>query len=131
MAFDATVIEATRSLRGHVLGVMLWGSHAAGTAHGRSDIDVCIVAGPDRDPATVASRAMREVYLGQHEFDIKIFEDLPLYLKGAVIDADRVLWAEDEVQLYEYLRPFRRSWDDQKHRQKVPLADLRSALARG
>lgn len=130
MAREEHLREALKPLRGTAMGAMLWGSHASGTSHARSDVDVCLVVGREHDAEEAFAAALNVA--GRHrDLDLKLFEDLPLYLQGAVIDADRVLFAEDEVALYEYLRPFRRRWDDEKHRARVSAEDVLRALARG
>lgn len=48
--------------------------------------------------------------------DIRIFERLPRYLQGAVIEDHDVLWTQDEPSLYEYLYPYRRLWEHERHR---------------
>jgi hypothetical protein len=47
------------------------------------------------------------------EHDIKVFEELPLYLKGEVIDGCVLVASRDEAALWEYLRSFRKVWEDQ------------------
>lgn len=118
--------ETVARLRGEVVAVLLWGSHAAGRAHERSDVDLCVVVGPSGDRERARSAALRAT---TERVDVKVFEDLPLYLQGAVIEADRLLWAEDEVALWEYLRPYRRRWADQKHRIAANDEALKRALA--
>jgi predicted nucleotidyltransferase len=131
MDVHATVRGATEGFRGHALGAMLFGSCALGNAHERSDIDLCVVAGPGGDVRALEALALRT--MGEatlRNLDVHIFEALPLYLQGAVIDADRVVWSEDEVALYAYLYPFRRRWNGEKHRGAVPIEDLQAAMAR-
>lgn len=101
------------ALSSDALGVMLWGSHASGTAHDRSDVDVCLVAGPDVAPdAAIRFASLLAGRLGP-DYDVKVFEDLPLYLKGEVLDRGKIISSRDERELWEYLRGFRKVWADQ------------------
>lgn len=118
-------------LAGHVLGVILFGSHAEGTATPRSDVDVCIVGGPGVRPREALRLAWTRARLGGRRYDVKAFEELPLYLKAEVIEHGVVLLARDEPALSEYLRPWKRIWADQAHRNRPTPEDLaRIAAAR-
>lgn len=87
------------------------------------------MAGPAADRDALFGVVLRE--LASRGLDVRLFEDLPLYLQGAVLEADTLLWTEDEVALYVYLRPFRRRWADEAHRLAANDDALRRALARG
>ena len=56
---------------------------------------------------------------------MRIFELLPLYLKAAVMEQGVVVYCKDEPELYEYFYPFRRDWQDQKHRQTMTPEETR------
>lgn len=125
----ADLKHAIAPVREVAIGAFLWGSQVEGRAHERSDIDICVVAGPGVDRQALYSRLLRHVI--RPGYDVKIFEDLPLYLQGAVLEADALIWARNEVELFEYLRPFRRRWADESHRLAANDEALRQALARG
>lgn len=108
------------------LGILLWGSHAKGDATERSDVDLCIVAGPDRDRTQILRAVWAQV---GKQVDVKVFEDLPVYLQGEVFEAHRVLSTEDEPTLYEYLRPFWKRWRDQVHRQRLTTDEARGLFS--
>lgn len=95
------------------LGVLLFGSAATGRHHARSDVDVCLVAGPGRTPDDVLGVAWRMAHL-REEYDIKVFEELPLYLKGEVLDNGLLLHARDTRALWNYLYPYVRLWADER-----------------
>ncbi len=102
-----------------VAGVFLWGSHAEGTATVRSDVDVCIVGGLDATPGDVLRAAWRLPAAADPRFDIRVFEELPLHLKADVIERGVLILSRDAPALYEYLRPARREWEDQAHRNRM------------
>lgn len=99
-----------------LFGAMLWGSHATGRAHEGSDIDVCLVAGKDAELSQIDQSALQLAGRLGPRFDVKVFETLPLYLKGEVIEGGVVVAALDEPALWEYLRDFRKVWEDQSVR---------------
>lgn len=117
------VTEDFQPLDGLVAGVFLFGSHAEGTATPRSDVDVCVVGGPGSKPREVLRSAWTRARLGRHRYDIQVFEELPLYLKAAVMERGRLLVARDPPSLSEYMRPWRKMWADQAHRNRPNPAD--------
>jgi hypothetical protein len=68
-------------------------------------------------------------HLRSEKYDLRIFEILPLYIKMAVIEEGQVLWSRDILELYEYFYPFRREWDDQKHRHDLSPGEMRELIA--
>jgi len=109
--------------REQILGVLLYGSQATGEAGPRSDIDLCIVAPRAADRSSLWRKFIS--HLRDSRYDVRIFELLPLFLKAAVMEQGVVVYCEDEPELYEYIYPFRREWEDQKHRQDVSLEEMR------
>ena len=89
------------------LGVLLYGSHAKGESTKRSDIDVCIVK-PEKG---VFDRILGK--LGG-KYDLKVFEDLPLYVRADIIKNHIKIYAKDELHLYLYKQL--RIWRDMEHR---------------
>jgi hypothetical protein len=85
-----------------VLGVILFGSAARGEATVQSDLDVCLVlyAGGDqpRDSGQLAYKRLEYLHFN---LDMKIFQQLPLYVRRRVLKEGRVLLVKDEDQLYE------------------------------
>lgn len=118
--------EVTREfsmLRRETAGVFLWGSHATGSAHARSDVDVCLVAGPTRDAVEVLLRGLEIAGRAETPYDVRVFEELPLFLKGAMLDSGRLAFAEDPVALQSYLWPWRKVWADQQARTLAARAE--------
>lgn len=113
---------------------MLWGTAAEGEEEltPQSDVDVCLVAGPDRTPEEGLRAAWRQVDLDgrEHRVDLSVFENLPRYLQGAVIEADDVLVTRDEPALYEYLYPYRKLWNDERHRHELTHEEAIGILRR-
>ncbi len=92
-----------------VEGILLYGSHAKGSADRRSDIDICIIKPKKHE---VLTRILAKV---GGKYDVKIFEDLPLYVKMDIIENSRVIYgSEPEISYYFYC--FRKKWEDMKYR---------------
>jgi predicted nucleotidyltransferase len=99
-------------LSDRVLAVVVYGSRAKNEETERSDIDVCVVA-----PNTDGFKIFRETL--HLDYDIRIFELMPLYLKMEVIENHEIIYTRDILDFYEYLYFFRKLWKDQEHRQKI------------
>lgn len=130
MAVRDELRRVAEPLREEALGVLLWGSQVRGPTTPRSDVDLCIVAGPDGDPDALLRIAWRRVHLPDRDLDVRVFENLPMFLKAAVLEAHEVILARDEPALYEYLYRFRKLWADQAHRQRVSEEEVRTMLRR-
>jgi predicted nucleotidyltransferase len=109
--------------REQILGVLLYGSQATGEAGPRSDIDLCIVAPQAADRSFLWRKFIS--HLRDSRYDVRIFELLPLFLKAAVMEQGVLVHCQDEPELYEYFYPFRRDWQDQKHRQTMTRDETR------
>jgi len=98
-------------IKDEVKGVLLFGSHAAGKADKKSDIDICLVSPENK-------RVLLKLFekLGD-KYDVKIFEELPLHIKMDIIKNHRTIFG-DEVELSYYFYNFRKEWRDVEHRIK-------------
>lgn len=82
-----------------VCAVMLFGSVAKGANDSLSDVDVCIVLGDKSDGLTMSRKKLE--YLSLADFDVSIFQQLPLYIRDRVIREGRVVFCKSEDRLYE------------------------------
>ncbi|MEA3325618.1 MAG: nucleotidyltransferase domain-containing protein [Euryarchaeota archaeon] len=104
-------------LQEDVLGILLYGSLAAGEDCERSDIDISIVAPAIDDKSGFSRRILSNVR--DARYDVRVFELMPLYLKAEVVEKGEVIYTKNIFKLYEYFYYFRKIWDDQKRRQKL------------
>jgi len=100
--------EDFEEFRERCMGILLFGSYAEGEPTKRSDIDVCMVK-----PSEGILDAIYDKLGGK--YDIKVFENLPLYVKMEVIRHHEVIHG-DELDLSEYFYFFRKLWQDMGHR---------------
>ncbi|AIJ04978.1 hypothetical protein JH146_0127 [Methanocaldococcus bathoardescens] len=91
-----------------VFGILLYGSYAKNKYTKRSDIDICLVGVDKNTYVEILGK------LG-NKYDIKIFEELPLYIKIDVIKNHKVIWG-NELELSEYFYKFRKIWGDMEKR---------------
>ncbi|RZB29531.1 MAG: hypothetical protein AEth_01042 [Candidatus Argoarchaeum ethanivorans] len=87
------------------LGIILFGSSARMEDVERSDMDICIVR-PANDGLLTGMNRM----LGG-KYDIKVFENLPLYIMIEIIHDHKIIYGDD-IELSAYFYRFRRLWAD-------------------
>ena len=110
-------------------GVLLYGSRALGEAGPDSDIDLCLVIPEESDAVRAELWRKFIAKLRDDRFDVRVFELLPLHIKAEVIEKGIVLASRDELGLFEYFHPFRREWEDQRHRRALTAEEMRELIA--
>lgn len=87
--------------------VVLFGSYASGKADIRSDIDIAIIT-REKDRKKALGKA-------PDNYDIKIFELLPLHIKASLFKNYKVVFG-NRLDISEYFYEFRKLWNDMKYR---------------
>jgi predicted nucleotidyltransferase len=97
-----------------VLAVILFGSSVRGEEHSLSDIDICIVLLQNKhDPVALSHKRLE--YLSICDFDIHIYQQLPIYLRHRIIKEGRVLFCRNEDMLYDSAFKTAQEFEDYKH----------------
>lgn len=99
--------------KGEIQSVLLYGSYVSGEETARSDIDVCVVAPKYK---TIKHKAALLRYIWQNlkkPYDVRLFEELPLYIKMGIINNHKVIYARDISELSHYFYFYRKLWQDQ------------------
>ena len=109
-----------------ILAVMLYGSAARGEAAATSDVDVCLVLTPERRTAAAMS-AKRLEFLQECDFDVQVFQQLPLYIRQRVLRDGRVLFVRDEDRLYELAFRTVQAFEDFRPRYQAYLNEVARA----
>lgn len=94
--------------------VLLYGSWAKNEQNVRSDIDVCIVA-PDLKTPKQFAKLLGVIWrkINANKYDVRIFEELPLYIKMDIIKNHRIIFSKNTPELYYYFYHYRKLWNDQ------------------
>ncbi|MGQ4894388.1 MAG: nucleotidyltransferase domain-containing protein [Candidatus Njordarchaeia archaeon] len=110
-----------------ILGIVVFGSFVSGEFSERSDIDICIIAGPRIENIDeLIDFVFERVY--NPRYDIKFFEKLPLRLKIEIIKNHEVVFSRDLPELYEYFYFYRKIWKDQERRNTLTKEELKQLL---
>ncbi len=97
-----------------VFAILIYGSYATRDANIRSDIDVCVVLkNNDNEKIKNIYRKILRISAKNEKYDIRIFEQMPLFMKNQVIKNGNVIYTEDKAELEEYFYFFRKLWNDQ------------------
>lgn len=97
-----------------VEAVLLYGSYAKGEQSTRSDIDVCIVAPSLKTPRQF-SKLLSNIWsrINANKYYVRIFEELPLYIKIEIIKNYKVIIAKNLSELTYYFYHYRKIWQHQ------------------
>lgn len=98
-----------------ILGIILFGSYVTNNQTEKSDIDICIVA-PRTDLYQVHKYIYENLTRNLDKYDIRFFEELPLYIQGEIIEKGMIILTQDTGALTEYLYRFRKQWEYEKWR---------------
>ena len=116
---DFSKVVATKD----ILGILLFGSFTKNKNTSKSDIDICIVA-PNEEKLQLLSLVLQNINVNAKKYDVRLFYELPLYIKINVIEEGVLIYSPNKLDLYEFFIIYRKLWNDQKHRQEISKEDL-------
>ncbi|MGI6023211.1 MAG: nucleotidyltransferase domain-containing protein [Methanoculleus sp.] len=102
-----------------IRAILLFGSRAMGYAGPESDTDLCLILGGGADRVAV----YESMLLAPEEYDIVIYDEIPWYLRGEILERHCIIYAEDPDDLDFWLYKQRRIWSDMKRRQRKASAE--------
>jgi predicted nucleotidyltransferase len=101
---------------GEVLAVIIFGSAARDEQAPFSDVDICLVMMPPPRPSSLTGLSYKRLeYMKNNSFDLRVFQQLPLYIRVRVLREGRILFVRDENQLYELAFRTAQAFEDFKH----------------
>src|SRR5574341_1761452 len=114
--------------RDDILAILLYGSAAKGDETLRSDIDICIVLPSRKNMKDILNEVFRKLDILTKKYDVRFFEELPLYIQINIIESNKIIYSKDVYELYEYFYFTRKLWNDQMMRQQVTAAEMAEIL---
>ncbi len=126
---DKALQELLASVRQdpQILAVLLFGSAARGQQSPRSDLDICLILTPQLKPYDPQMLAQKRLEYLTCDLDLKIFQQLPLYVRRRVIKEGQLLYVRDEPALYELAHRTAQAFEDFKHFYYDYLAQVANA----
>jgi len=99
-----------------VLAVIIFGSAARDEQPPFSDVDICLVMTSQPKSFKPTSLSHKRIeYMKDNSLDVRIFQQLPLYIRVRVLREGRILFVRDENQLYELAFRTAQAFEDFKH----------------
>ncbi len=115
------ILDHFREILPSIRAILLFGSRAMGYATPESDIDLCLILNDGADRTAVHERML----LAPEGYDIVVYDEIPWYLRGGILERHCIVYAEDPGDLDFWLYKQRRIWSDMKPRQqKASAGDL-------
>ena len=94
--------------------IIIYGSYVTGKPHLKSDIDICIVLNNNnKKKIEKMFKQVLRISARNEKYDIRIFEQMPLYMKKQVIENGKIIYAKNMAKLTEYFYFYRKLWQDQ------------------
>ena len=109
------------------LGLMLYGSQIDDLQTIRSDIDLCIIQNKV-DSKEMFNDICTKVDIYGKKYDVHFFKELPWYIRGDILDKGVAVLSPDFPLLFEFLYPYRKIWNDQKHRHTLSKKEIQELL---
>ena len=101
-------------IRNDAFAILIYGSYITENATKRSDIDACIVLGNNnKEKIDVIFKKILRLSAKNEKYDIRIFEQMPLFMKMEAIENGEIIYAKNISELNEYFYFFRKLWQDQ------------------
>jgi len=101
-------------IKNNVFAILIYGSYAVGDFNTRSDVDACVVLkNNDKEEIKNIYRKILRISSKNEKYDIRIFEQMPLFMKNQVIKNGKIIHVKDKAGLEEYFYFFRKIWNDQ------------------
>lgn len=109
-----------------ILALSLFGSTARKDDNKYSDIDVCLFMMPGTYSSKQMSRKRLD-YLKHFDFDIQIFQQLPLYIKKRILKEGQILFCRNEDTLYNIAFKTIQEYSDYEHIYREYLKEISHA----
>ncbi|HUV80410.1 MAG TPA: nucleotidyltransferase domain-containing protein [Candidatus Bathyarchaeia archaeon] len=120
------LLEVLKDMMPYVKGILVYGSLIKGYADRKSDIDICVIEKEgieSKDCFVLYERILR--VSANERYDIVVFNEIPWYLRGEILENKEVIYAEDADELDFWLYKQLKIWNGMKRRQiSVSAEDL-------
>jgi len=83
-----------------IIAVLVFGSYARGEEKYR-DIDLCLVLDKKYSPLEMSRKKLKYASILSDKFDIKVFQQLPVYIRKRILKEGKIILSKNEPMLYE------------------------------
>ena len=115
------LLDLLKDMLPYVKGILVYGSFIKGYADLKSDIDICVIKKEGIESKVLYERILK--VSADERYDIVIFNKIPWYLRGEILENNEVIYAEDDDDLDFWLYKQLKVWKGMKRRQQLVSAD--------
>jgi len=118
------LLEVLKDMMPYVKGILVYGSLIKGYADRKSDIDICVIEKEgieSKDCFALYERILR--VSANERYDIVVFNAIPWYLRGEILESNAVIYAEYADELDFWLYKQLKIWNGMKRRQRSVSAE--------
>jgi uncharacterized protein len=101
---ERTTEEILKECSGEIDAILLFGSHANGSAIWRSDIDICVIFKKDVNLQEATKFRIGIAGKVSDKVDIQVFNILPLKLKKSIADNHKILFQHDDFNEFNFVK---------------------------
>lgn len=118
------LFDVLKDVMPYVRGILVYGSFIKGYADRNSDIDICVIQKEGIESKDCFALYERILYVSADErYDIVVFDEIPWYLRGEILENHEVIYAADEDELDFWLYKQLKIWNGMKRRQRLVSAE--------
>jgi predicted nucleotidyltransferase len=121
MKMKEQLLDVLKDLVPYVKGLLVYGSLIKGYADVTSDIDICAIEKEGIESKDLYERILK--VSADKRYDIVMFNKIPWYLKGEILENNEVVYAENADDLDFWLYKQLKIWNEMKKRQSTVSAD--------
>ena len=122
MSMKEQLLDVLKDLVPYVRGLLVYGSFIKGYADMNSDIDICAIEKEGIDSKDLYEQILK--VSADKRYDIVVFNKIPWYLKGEILENNEVVYAENADDLDLWLYKQLKVWNGMKKRQSTVSADV-------
>jgi predicted nucleotidyltransferase len=117
------LLDVLKDVIPYVKGMLIYGSFIKGYADVNSDIDICVIQKEEEgvDLKELYKKILR--VSANKRYDIVVFNEIPWYLRGEILENNEILYAENADELDFWLYKQSKIWNEMKRRQSLVSAD--------
>ena len=115
------LLDVLKDMVPYVKGLLVYGSLIKGYADVTSDIDICAIEKEGIESKDLYERILK--VSADKRYDIVVFNKIPWYLKGEILENNEVVYAENADDLDFWLYKQLKIWNGMKKRQSLVSTD--------
>lgn len=115
------LLDVLKDVMPYVKGILVYGSFIKGYADRSSDIDICVIQKEGIESKDLYERIL--FVSADERYDIVVFNEIPWYLRGEILENHVVIYAADADELDFWLYKQLKIWNDMKRRQRLVSAE--------